>query len=596
MLRETWPQLLQEKCRKYGSKRVAMRHKKYGIWEEFSWRDYYDNVKQSSLGLLEMGLKPADRVMLLGYNDPYLCWAILGVMVCGGVAAIFHHDATPLETKYVMEQSNSRFAIVQDQQQVDKLMEIKNELPRLEKIVYWNPRGMSDFNDSALISFDRLLQKGKKCDDANPGFFERLIETSKEDDVAVLLYTAGTGSMPKGVLLTHRAGISSAKKIIAGVSLRESYDIFSHVPLSWFSAFMLEMGVELVNGMTANFPESPDTILVDMREISPQFVFFTPRQWESLVTQVKIRVGDADFLKRLCFHLFLPIGYAMHQKQGGTNFFLKLLYYIASLVLFRPLKRNLGLHRVNSSLTGGAPISQESFKFLNSLALNLKQIYGLTEINPVTCQDVGDRAYKGVGVPVKNTEVKISKDGEIIVRGDHMCQGYLKNSEATDVLLKDGWIRTGDIGEIDTYGNLIYYGKVSDMMQLGNGKSLSLTYIEDKLRFSPFIKDAIVIRKGSIIALIQINFENVGKWAEKNNISYTTFSDLSQKLQTEELVRGAINEVNKGLPEEVRVESYFLFDKELNADESELTRSGKLRKDFIIAKYRYLWAKSEIKV
>jgi len=585
----TWCKLLREKYIKYGAKKVAMRHKQYGVWKSYTWKDYYEMVKHVALGLVQMGLKRGDKVMLMGHNEPHLYWAALGTMAASGIATTFSPDATSSETKYTMKQSDSRFAIVQDQEQVDKLLEIKGELPNLEKIIYWNPKGMSEYADPVLTHFSQLLMEGKEYENEHPGIFDQLVEASQEDDIVLLLYTSGAGGLPKGVLLTNRAGISAVHKSIAAASIGKDFEIFGHMPLAWFAAYNLELGVPLVNGLTVNFAESPEAILADLREIGPHFVMFTSRQWESLISQIRIRFSDAGFLKRLCFRLFLPVGYAVSDKQGKVNPLWKATYAISSLLLFRPLKSKLGLLRVKSAVTGGASLSPESFKFLNALGLNLKQSYGLTELNPITWHRDGDLKCESVGTPVAGAELRISEEGEILARGDHMFYGYYKDPEGNQAALSDGWIHTGDAGSIDRDGHLIYHGRVSDMIRLRNGDRFAPTYIEGKLKFSSYIKDAMVIGVDLIIALIQIDFETMSKWAERNNISYTTFADLSQRPEVYELVGEQISRVNETLPEEAKVKRYFLLEKELDADESELTRSGKPRREFLKQKYKKLW-------
>jgi long-chain acyl-CoA synthetase len=590
MTNQTWCKLLREKFFEYGAKKVAMRHKQYGVWKSYTWKDYYDMVKYVTLGLVHTGLKPGDKVMLMGHNEPHLYWAAVGAIGAFGIATSFSPDATSSEIKYVMRQSNSRYAIVEDQEQVDKFLEIRSELPNLEKIIYWNLKGMSDYDDPILSHFSQLLTKGEEYETKYPGIFDQLLERSNENDLALLLYTSGSGVFPKGVLLSNKAGINSVHKIIAMASISNDFEIFSHMPLSWFSAYVLELGVQLVTGLTVNFPEGPETVLADLREIGPDFVVFTPRQWQSLISQIQIRIADASFLKRLCYRLFLPLGYAVFDKQGKINPLWKAMYGIGYLLLFRPLKNELGLLRVKSALTTGAPLSPESFRFLNALNLNLKQSYGLTEINPITSHQDGDMKCESVGTAVPGTEVKISEAGEVLVRGDHMFNGYYKTPKSTKTISKDGWIHTGDAGSIDKDGHLIYYGRVSDTIQLHDGERFAPTIIEGKLKFCSYIKDAIIITEDRlVIALIQIDFEALSKWAERNDISYATFADLSQTREAYELIGEQIDQVNGMLPEDAKVKKYFILQSELTPDESELTRSGKIRRDFIKEKYKILW-------
>jgi long-chain acyl-CoA synthetase len=587
---ETFPALFQEKAMKYGNRRVALRHKQFGVWREYTWKDYYEKVKQMSLGLIDLGLQPGDKVMLLGYNDPYLYWAILAVMASQGVATICPPDIAILETQYLLEQSDARLAIVQDQGQVDKLLGIKAGAPNLEKVIFWDPKGMSDYHAPILMSLARLLQRGKEFENAHPGSFEEVMGRVRAEDMALLLFTSGTKGLPKGVPLTHKAGIRSAKRSMAAGRLQEDFEIFSHMPLAWFSAYTLEFGVHLTMGLTANFPEAPEAALADLREIGPQFVMFTARQWESLARQIQIRMADVGFLKRLCYRLFLPLGYEIFEKRGQVPFWSKLLYFLARGLLFRPLKDKLGLLRIKLALTGGSSICPESYRFLNALGLNLKQVYGLVEMHPITWHGDEDLQAESVGLPVTGTEIKISEDGEILAKGDQMFQGYYRNPEATQAVLKNGWLHTGDAGAIDRDGHLIYYDRLSDLIELPHGKKLFPSTVENKLRFNIYIKDALVIYRGAVLALIQLDFETVSKWAERNTIPYTTFADLSQKPQVHDLVGEAVRRVNQTLPEEARVERFFLLSKSLSPDESELTRSGKLRRDSIMEKYRDLWA------
>ncbi len=586
---KTWPKILQDWYRQHGSSRVAMRNKEFGVWREYTWKEYYEMVRHLGSGLMKLGLQPSDKVMVIGYNGPYAYWAILGVMANRGVVTMLSPDAPPAEMKKFLNHSDSRFVIVEDQEQVEKLLHLKGELPKLEKIIYWNSKGLLDCHRQDLFSYQQVIQRGKEFEEDHLGLFEEFIEASTEDDIALLIYTSGTGASAKGVLLTHQAGISSAQKCIEAGSLEENFQIFSHMPLAWFPAFILEMGVHLMGGMTVNFAEGPDTVLNDIREIGPHFVIFTPRQWEGLMKRVRVRVSDAGLLKRLCYRIFLPVGYMICNRQGEVGLVWKFFYLFAFFLLFRPLKNKLGLLHLKLSLTGGGPISTESFRFLNALGLNLRQTYGMMEMNPITWQADGDFQLGSVGKPVRGSEVILSGQGEILAKGDHMFRGYYKDPGGTETIAKEGWIHTGDAGKIDPDGHLIYEGRLSDMIQTDQGEKFSPEPIEGRLRYNDFIKDALILRKGRVIALIQIDFETVGKWAEENDIPYITFSDLSQKHQVYNLIGKAIREVNRTLPEEMKIEKYFIVDKEFSAEDLELTHSGKLRRGFTIERYRYLW-------
>jgi long-chain acyl-CoA synthetase len=585
---ETWPKLLVRNYKQYGDQKVAIRYKKYGYWREYTWKDYYQRVKYISLGLVELGLRRGDKVVIGGDNEPPAYFSMLAALAAGGIGTGFYSDAIASEIEYIVGHSESKFAIVEDQEQVDKLLSIKAKLPKLERIIYWDPKGLASYDDSALMSLNDLEKLGRTLDNVRPDYFSDTVEQGKSDDLALILYTSGTRALPKGAMLTHAAGIASATRAVLTVPLRSDYNLIALSSLAWITSYMLEFGAQLVNGMIINFTEEPETLLQDLREIGCDFAVLAPRLWESLISQIQVKINDADLLRRLCYRLFLPVGYKLSESQGNLNLFWKSLASLSFWVLFRPLRDKLGLLKVKACGTGGAPISPDGLKFLNAIGLNIRQVYGLTELDPLTWHQDGDFKLGTIGTPVLDTELRISDDGEIVGRGTQSFLGYYKNTQTTQRILTDGWVHTGDAGAIGIDGHIVYYDRMEHLLELSDGTRFPPQYIEGKLKFSPYIKDAMTIGREFVGAIVQLDFEVVGKWCQTNHLAYTTLIDLSQKHQVQELITREIAKVNHTLPDPAKVRRFLLFYKEFDADEAELTRSKKLRREFMEEKYGHL--------
>jgi len=568
--------------------------KKFGIWQRYSWTDYYENVKYFSLGLVSIGLKRGDVVCIIGDNEPEWFWGEFAVQAAGGITTGIFVDSIPSEVKYIVEHSGASFAIVNDQEQTDKFLQIKDEVPQLQKIIYWDPKGLKNYDDSLLISFADVTDLGRDYERDHAGLFEENIRLGKGDDTAFIYYTSGTTGLPKGAIMTHRALITTAKGFVDRYPLTENDDLISNFPAAWVGDSYFATIPHLLTGARLNFPEEPETIAEDTREVGPHFVIYGPRQWEGLVSEIHVKMLDANPLKRFCYNLFLPIGHRiadMSFENKRPSLLWRLLHSTAHYLLFRPLKDKLGLGHVRFAVTGSSVLSLDTFRLIHAIGVELRQNYASTEAGLISCHGKGEIAFESVGRPALGTEVRVTDEGELLVRSDCMFSGYLKSPEKTAAALKNGWLHTGDAVNINEKGHLIFLDRLVDMGELRSGAKYAPQYIEGRLRFSPYIKDAMVVGgrdKDFVSAIINMDFTMVGKWAERRRIPYTTFVDLSQKQEVADLVEKDLLRVNSYLPELSRVRKFVLLHKEFDPDEAELTRTRKLRREFVEERYRAL--------
>ena len=589
----TIPQIIRRNYEKWGH-RTAMCMKKFGVWERYSWQQYYEKVKYFSLGLISLGLEPGDVVCIIGDNEPEWFWGEFATQAAGGIATGIFVDSIPSEVKYIAEHSGVKFAVVNDQEQTDKFLEIKGELPLLKKVIYWDPKGLRNYDDPMLVSFTDVIKLGRDYAEMYPGLFEQNLEKGRGDDLAFIYYTSGTTGLPKGAMLTHRALIHTSQAFLDRYTLSEDDDLISNFPAAWVGDSFFATIPHLLSGARLNFPEEPETIAEDTREVGPNFVIYGPRQWESLVSDIQVKMFDANPLKQFVYNLFLPVGYKVAEiKFAGKkpNLFWRLLYKTAHLFLFRPLKDRLGLSKVKFAVTGSSVLSLDSFRLIHALGIELRQNYGSTEAGFISSHGKGDIKFESVGRPALGTEVRITDEGELLVRSDCMFNGYHQDVEKTGETLKEGWCHTGDAVNIDADGHLLFIERLEHMGELSSGIKYAPQYVEGRLRFSPYIKDAMVIGgkdKDFVSAILNIDFAMVGKWAERNHIPYTTFVDLSQKGEVADLVQKDLARVNGYLPEAARVSRFVLLHKEFDADEAELTRTRKLRREFMEERYRDL--------
>lgn len=589
---DTIPKLLLRNYRKYGDKEVAMRRKDFGIWNEYTWKDSYQMVKNLSLGLVALGLEPGHRVSIIGDYEPELIWAIWAAQAVGGISVVIYTDMMPPEVKYIVENSDSEFVIAEDQEQVDKLLEVKDGLPKLKKVIWWDPRGLKTYDDPILTSFKEVIELGKRYEEAHPGFFEGCLNKGKADDIAAFYYTSGTtGAMPKGSILCHKALISDAAGTLKVSQITQADDIIPLFPSASIAEPVYGSVSHLLSGAKLHFAEEPETVREDSREIGPKLLTLGPRLWEDNMALVRMKISTGGVLQRLLYNLHLPIGYKvadLHFQGERPNLFWRTLYHIAYLLNFRPLKDKLGLLKTKIPITGSAAMGPDTFRFLSALGLNLRQCYGSTEGGFVTFHREDELAFDTVGPLLPEAEIRISDEGEILTRGEGLFSGYHKDAEATKKRLRDGWFHSGDAGYINDRGHLIYMDRVSELKSLATGVTYSPSYIESRLRFGSYIKDALTIggkNEDYVSAIIDIRFGAVGDWAERNRLAYTTFVDLSQKPEVAELVKEHIRILNRSLPEHTKVRKFVLLHKEFDADEGELTRTRKLRREFMEQRY-----------
>ena len=587
---DTFPKLLKRNYARFGPDRIAIRHKKFGIWQRYSWSDYYQKAKYFGLGMKRLGLQRGDKVCIIGDNEPESYFSELGVQGVGGIIVGIYTDALPEEVEYLVGHSEARFAVVEDQEQVDKFLQVAHKLPMLKKIIYWDPKGLSTYDSPLLVSFEEVCQLGKEYEKERPDFFETSIEQGSGDDVAMILYTSGTRALPKGAILTYRNVLSALEMVMKLDDWKEDGRIFSLVPLAWIPEQVFGIGGALLTGCCVFFAEEPETVQRDMREIAPTQLSLSARQWESLVSSMLAKIEDAPWFNRLLFKLLLPVGIRHAEvvtSRRNPGFILRLLYRLADLILYRHIRDDMGLSELRFGWSSAAAISPDSVKVLQAIGIPLRLHYASTEAC-VICNSGKELRAETVGRPVPGTEVRITKEGEILVRGPQVFKGYYRDPEATKKALRNGWFHTGDAGFIDDEGHLIFLDRLADLVELSNGSKVAPQYIESRLRFSPYIKDAVVIagRDSPFVSVIvTIDFDSVGTWAEKKKIPYSTYTDLSQKKEVYDLVHKEVLKVNKMLPLESKIKRFVVLHKELDPDEAELTRSRKIRRDFIKEKY-----------
>jgi len=592
---DTWPKILKYNYEKYGDNHVAMRHKHYGIWQSYTWKEYYLNVKYLALGLLSLGFEPGDKVLIIGDNAPQWYYAELAAQANHGASVGVYSGLLPPEIKYLAKNSGARFAVVEDQEQVDKLLQIKDDLPRLKKVIHWNYKGIAHYDAPILMGYEQVLQLGRKYEEEHPGLFEQNIETGKAEDICALVYTSGTtGAAPKGAVHTYRTMRAGADCYLHLDPWYENDNVVPYLPPVWMTEQWFGIGCHLLSANILNFAEEPETQQQDMREIGPDVVFYEARLWESQAGMVQARILDADAIKRFTFRRLMPIGYKMadlkHRKQK-PNLLFKILYALADLALFRPVRDNLGLSNARICYASGTMLSPDAFRFYHALNLPLKSIYWSTEGGALTGAKNDDIRLETVGPILKGTEVKIAENGEIICRQPGTFVGYYKDPVKTAEVLKDGWFYSEDSGFITQDGHIALLGRMKDLVELASGDKLAPQLIESWLRFSPYIKDAWVLAgpDGAYAsAIIVINYDSVGKWAGQRGVAYATFAELSQKPEIYELVRMEIDRINRALAPGVRVKKYVNLHKEFDPDEGELTRNRKLRRKFIEERYREL--------
>ena len=595
---DTLPKNLLAAHKKYGERKIAMRQKDRGIWRAYTWIDSYNQVRDLCLGLISLGLQRGDKVCIIGDNDPQYFWAQLAIQAGGGVAVGIFTDSNPPEIQYIISHSDSVFVFAKDQEQCDKLLEIRTQIPDVKRVIYWDDKGLWSYDEPWLIDYQELQRIGQELRLETPDQFESTLLQGKGDDLAIFCYTSGTTGEPKGAMISHVNLIAGSDSAQLADPRLDSDEYLSFLPPAWITENVLGLTQHLRSGMVVNFPEAPETVQENIREIAPHALLFSARLWENLVSLVQVKISETNLANRLLYKIFLPVGYKIaalrYEERRPIDLFWRLLNALGEAALFRPLRDKLGLVRVKSAYSSGAALNPQVIRFFRAIGVNIKQLYGSTEAQVHTLHIGDDVRFETVGVPSPGQQVKIAENSEILISGGTVFQGYYKNREATlQALIIDEqnrrWFRTGDAGHLSEGGHLIYLDRVKEMITLASGEKYSPQYLEGQLKFSPYIRDVMTIGgedKPYVAALINIDFENVGRWAEKRGLSYTTFVDLSQKTETYSMIRQDVERVNRGLPGPARIQKFVLLHKEFDADEGELTRTRKLRRNLLYQRYQ----------
>ncbi len=596
--RDTFPKLVRDNAERFGS-RVAIREKDYGIWQSYTWRDYFDQARLIALGLASLGFARGDKTAIIGDNRPQLYWAVMATQALGGVPVPIYQDSVEKEMQYILDHSEARFAVVEDQEQVDKLLHVKAQCPRLESIVYDDSRGMRGYSEPSLLSLTELAERGRKFEVGHPAHFDDELGRGRADDVAIICYTSGTTGVPKGAMLSHRNLSVTARNAAAFEGLQSDEEILSYLPMAWVGDHIFSYAQSIVTGFAINCPESAATVLHDLKEIGPTYFFAPPRIWETILTNVMVRVEDCAWPKRRLVDFFLRLAQAIEQarlNRAPVPVWRRLLAPLGHLLVGAPLRDNLGMRRLRRAYTAGEAIGPEIFVFFRALGINVKQIYGMTEASVfITVQKDDDVRLDTVGIPIPGVELRISPEGEVLYRSPGVFQGYYKNPEATRQTLEDGWVRSGDAGVIDHDGHLKIVDRAKDVGRLADGTLFAPKYLENKLKFSPYVKEAVCVGQDRpyVAALINIDLVAVGNWAERGGIVYTSYTDLSQKPEVYDLVRREVERVNRSLAEDevlrgARIRKFLILHKELDPDDEEITRTRKVRRGYIALKYAAL--------
>jgi long-chain acyl-CoA synthetase len=587
------PKLFEETCRKYWDKKVAIRHKHYGVWQAHTWKDFYENAKYFGLGLKSLGLKNGQHVAIIGDNEPQWLFAQFGTICIKGIVLGLYQDAIAEELVYVINHAEARFIVAEDQEQVDKMLELheSGKIPNVEIVIYWDPKGLRFYRSPFLMSFDDVKRLGQEYEEKYPDVFEATIREIGNDTVLFAYYTSGTTGEPKGLLFDSRILITRAIMWDTVAPATETDQFFSSLPLAYPLDIMFIFLPAIMGGATVNLAEEPETVEQDFREIGPSKALIFPRLLEAQVAKVQVKIMDSTQLQRWAYNKLVAIGSKMSKYQltgQKPGIWLNMSYRLANWLMFRPLRDQLGYSRIKALVSGGAAISSEVFSFFLGIGIKILNVYGLVEAAPISLHILDDADPETAGVPTHGTQIRISDEGEILSRGDITMRGYYKNPKLTrETLDSRNWFHTGDAGYITENGHLVCIDRVKELMTLSSGMRFSPQYIENKLKFSPYIRDAVIVGDGKpfVAALISIDFPNVSKWAENNHVTFTTFMDLSQKNETYQLIKAEVQRVNNRLPEEQRLKAFLNLYKELDADDAELTRTRKLRRGFVAQRY-----------
>ena len=593
---DTFPKLLAANARIRGGK-PASREKDYGIWQTWTWSEVADEVRALACGLAALGMKRGDRLAIIGDNRPHLYWAMPAAQAVGGVPVPVYQDSVAEEMQYVLEHAECRFALVENQEQVDKLLEIKDRLPLLEKIIYHFPRGMRNYTQDFLHLYADVQDKGRAFDTDNPGFYDGEVAKGSGSDLAIMVYTSGTTGRPKGVMLTADNLIETARNAADWEGLTDDDEMLAYLPMAWVGDHIFSVGQAFTHGFCVACPESAETVLQDLREIGPTYFFAPPRIFENILTTVMIRIEDAAPWKQRMFHYFMGLANRVGRDildGKPVPFMDRLKYRLGEFLVYGPLKNVLGLTRMRLGYTAGEAIGPDIFDFYRSLGLNLKQLYGSTEASVfITIQPNGDIRSDSVGVPAPGVDIRVADTGEVMFKSPGVFQAYYKNDEATrETKTADGWVHTGDAGFLDADGHLKIIDRAKDVGKLTDGTLFAPKYLENKLKFFPYISEAVTFgdARDYVAAFINIDLEAVGNWAERRGLAYTGYTDLAGRSEVLELIADCVDKVNADLAQDDKlagsqIKRFLILHKELDADDGELTRTRKVRRSVVSERY-----------
>ena len=593
----TFPRLLLEHARTRGD-RPATREKDLGIWQTWTWSQVAADVRAFACGLAAQGFRRGMHLAIIGDNRPRLYWAMTAAQALGGIPVPMYQDAPAAEFVYVLNDAEIAYALAEDQEQVDKILEAKPQVPTLQHVYYDDPRGLRNYEN--VLSLDRLLEMGREFDRAHPEFFDAEVAKGRADDVSIMLYTSGTTGKPKGVCQTHAAFIVAAQGGCTFDKLGPDDSILAYLPMAWVGDHLFSYAQWLVAGFTINCPESGETVMTDLREIGPSYYFAPPRIFENLLTQVMIRMEDAAAPKRWLFRYFTAVARRCGAEilDGRPVGMLdRVLYGVGNVLVYGPLRNVLGMSRIRVAYTAGAAIGPDLFRFYRSIGINLKQLYGSTETCAYVClQPDGGVRFDTVGQAAPGVEIRIADNGEVLVRGPMLLKEYYKRPDATlESIDPEGYFRTGDAGFFDDAGQLKIVDRAKDVGKLATGAMFAPNYIENKLKFFPHIKEAVAFgnQRDKVCAFVNIDMGSVGNWAERRGIPYSGYTDLAAKAEVQTLIRDCVEQVNAELAREgsladSQVQRFLILHKELDPDDDEMTRTRKVRRGFIAEKYAEL--------
>jgi long-chain acyl-CoA synthetase len=564
--------------------KVALRRKYLGVWRDITWSDYLRNVKYTCLGLISLGLEKGDRVAVIGENRPEWLYADLATMAAGAVTVGVYTTSSVTQCEYVVGHSEAKFYIGEDEEQLDKALEFRDKTPELKKIIVMDTKGLKRFSDPMVMTFDELLKLGESMEEKNPDLFERLTNSTSLDDMALIIYTSGTTGPPKGAMLSHGNISWTTKSIGDATPIFDTDELLSFLPLSHIAERMFSVFLPIRYGYTVNFVESTDTIQANFQEISPTVIFAVPRIWEKYYSTIRIKMANSTWFKKVCYSIAEKISLQYGKARfeyGKAPAYLRTLRSIVNVLVFYKLRERLGFERVRLAVSGAAPISPDVLRYFHGIGVPLREVYGQTEGSGPTCIHRGDDIELGnVGPALPGVEVKIADDGEILVKGGNVFIGYFRNPEATSETILDGWLCSGDVGRLDDKGFLKITDRKKDLIITAGGKNIAPQNIENQLKFSPYINDAIVIgdRLKFISALIVLDEENVVQFAQDNKIPFTTYESLTKAPEIIELIDSEIQEVNKGLSHVETVKKFRIVPKKLYEEDGEVTPTMKVKR------------------